>query len=258
MKAIILAAGEGKRLRPHTEDIPKCLISMNGAPLINRQLSMFEHLGYEVLLVAGWQSHRLKQLDVSIIENPNFSATNMVATLYCAREFLKGRQIITYGDIAYSPEILGTLRNSDADIATVVDLNWREYWSRRSDKPLDDLETMRINEKNLITELGARPGSLDEIQGQYIGLTQLSQRGSAVLKSTLQDCYRIGFVNGKSFEAAYFTDLIQEIINRGYNVAAIKTEQPWIELDTVEDLESDVNDSRLDEIDTEIIATLKK
>ena len=79
MRAIILAAGEGKRLRPHTEDVPKCLISINGAPLINRQLSIFEYLGYEVLLVAGWQSHQLKQLDVSIIENPHFGATNMVA-----------------------------------------------------------------------------------------------------------------------------------------------------------------------------------
>ena len=79
-----------------------------------------------------------------------------------------------------------------------------------------------------------------------------------MLRTTLQDCYHIGFVNGKPFEAAYFTDLIQEIINRGYDVAAVKTEQLWIELDTVEDLESTVTVSRLDQIDTEIIATLEK
>ena len=61
-----------------------------------------------------------------------------------------------------------------------------------------------------------------------------------------------------NLEAAYFTDLIQEIINRGYDVAAVKTEQPWIELDTIEDLKSGVTDSRLNKIDTEIIATLMK
>ena len=63
MRTIILAAGEGKRLRPHTEDIPKCLVSINGAPLIHRQLSILENLGYEVILVVGWQSNQLKQLN---------------------------------------------------------------------------------------------------------------------------------------------------------------------------------------------------
>ncbi len=258
MRTIILAAGEGKRLRPHTEDIPKCLVPINGAPLIHRQLSILENLGYEVILVVGWQSNKLKQLNVRMIKNPQFNTTNMVSTLYCARKYLKGRLIISYGDIAYSPTILRSLNNCGADIATVVDLNWKEYWSKRIDNPLEDLETMRINDKNFITQLGAKPLSLDEIQGQYIGLTYLSPRGSIVLKTTLQDCYHIGFVNGKPFEAAYFTDLIQEIINRGYDVAAVKTEQLWIELDTVEDLESTVTVSRLDHIDTEIIATLEK
>ena len=71
MRTIILAAGEGKRLRPHTEDIPKCLVSINGAPLIHRQLSILENLGYEVILVVGWQSNQLKQLNVRMIKNLN-------------------------------------------------------------------------------------------------------------------------------------------------------------------------------------------
>tara|TARA_B100001093_G_C26852949_1_gene1025978 strand:- start:1794 stop:2570 length:777 start_codon:yes stop_codon:yes gene_type:complete len=258
MRVIILAAGEGKRLRPHTNDKPKCLVSINGAPLIYRQLSILENLGYEVILVAGWQSYQLKQFNVSMIENPKFSTTNMVSTLYCARKSLKGRLVISYGDIAYSPKILRSLDNCGADIATVVDLNWKEYWSKRSDNPLEDLETMRINDKNLITQLGAKPLSLDEIQGQYIGLTYLSSLGSQILMTTLQDCHRIGLVNKKPFEAAYLTDLIQEIITRGYEVKAVKTEQLWIEVDTVEDLESKVTVSRLDHIDTEITVTLEK
>ena len=176
----------------------------------------------------------------------------MVSTLYRAQEILYGTRLISYGDIAYSPSILKMLENNNADISTVVDLNWREYWSARSDNPIEDLETMRIASTDLITELGARPRSLDEIQGQYIGLTYMSPRGSAVLKNTLLECNRTGLVNGKPFDNAYFTDLLQELINRGHEVAAVKIKLPWIEVDTVQDLVSESTISRLEQIDTEI------
>lgn len=252
MRVLILSAGEGKRLRPHTVDKPKCLVPINGIPLIMRQLNLYKHNKFEVVVVGGWQVSQIRGLPADVVENPLFSSTNMVYTLYCARHLIEGEVIIAYGDIAFSPSVLWELIDSKADIATVVDSNWKEYWSERSDNPLEDLETMRINDSHFITTLGEKVKSFDEIQGQYIGLTRLTSRGSSILKKILIECQKSGSINGKRFEISFFTDLLQELIVRNNQVLAVKIDKPWVEIDTTDDLESQITVSRISHIDREI------
>ena len=107
IKVIILAAGEGTRLRPYTLDKPKCMVEIDGKSLIDRQISVLEKAGIdEIVLVGGFKIEMLKGKGSRIKENSNYSKTNMVWTLFCAEDELQDDVIISYGDIVYSKKIL--------------------------------------------------------------------------------------------------------------------------------------------------------
>ena len=88
-----------------------------------------------------------------------------------------------------------------------------------------------------IVEIGSRVTNVSQIQGQYIGLIKLSGIG----RDKFLQNYELSksmLVNGKEISNAYMTDFLQELINRGEKVNAIKTNAPWIEIDNCTDLES--------------------
>ena len=87
MKLLILAAGEGKRLRPLTKDRPKCMVEYKGKLIIEYILEVANEL--EVGIVDGYKKDILEQFlstqNISFFTNENFAKTNMVATLFCAK-----------------------------------------------------------------------------------------------------------------------------------------------------------------------------
>jgi L-glutamine-phosphate cytidylyltransferase len=246
MKSIILAAGEGTRLRPYTLKRPKCMVEVNGRSLLDRQLDVLEAVGIkENIIIGGYLSEKLSDRGSKLYLNPKYDQTNMVWTLFCAEEELLDDVIVTYGDIVYSKDILEKLISSDADISVVVDMEWKSYWESRLENPLDDAETLKLSDDGQILELGQDPKSLDEIEGQYIGLMKFTEAGLKKLKSTFAKAKNSGRLGERPVENAYMTDMLQEIINDGYPVKAVPVRSPWVEVDTVEDLESEVTLKRL-------------
>ena len=72
MKAVILAAGEGKRLRPLTNSIPKCLVDLHGKSLLQRQLDVFKNSNISnIIIVKGYQSKSLNLPNIKYYENFN-------------------------------------------------------------------------------------------------------------------------------------------------------------------------------------------
>ena len=246
MKAIILAAGEGTRLRPYTVDRPKCMVEIDGVSLLDRQLSVLRSCGIdEIVLVGGYRSEMLESKATRLRINPHYAETNMVSTLFCAEEDMKEEVIVSYGDIVYSREVLRALLASTADIAVTIDLNWEQYWRARNENPLDDAETLRMNAVGHIIEIGQKPVSLDQIQGQYMGLMKFSPRGLDILRDTFHRARAAGSLLGKSPEKAYMTDLLQLMIDEGNALSAVKVNGGWVEVDTVSDLQSPVTCERL-------------
>lgn len=246
---IILAAGEGTRLHPFTHDRPKCLVEISGKSLLSRQLKILATCGLRnILLIGGYKIKMLRKLGLPLVENSRFSETNMVWSLFCAEEYLEGEIIISYGDIVYSQSILEEILNSKSDIAVAIDLDWRDYWSQRSDNPLGDAETLKMEGGGRIIEIGKKPTSLDEIEGQYIGLMKFSAGGAQKLRDTFGKAKKSGILNGKTPESAYMTDLLQAIIDDGVEVDSVKIHGGWIEVDTIEDLQSRVTADRLNQI----------
>src|SRR5690606_31607320 len=85
--------------------------------------------------------------------------------------------LISYSDIFYTSEIINNLLQSSADIAITYDKNFADLWSKRFVNPLSDLESFKINENNFLLEIGNKPNSLQEIQGQFMGLLKFTPNG---------------------------------------------------------------------------------
>ena len=253
MKAIILAAGEGSRLHPYTLDRPKCLVEVDGESLLDRQIKVLKSKGInQIILIGGYLSEMLERDDAELRINPIYDETNMVYTLFCAESDLNDGAIVSYGDIVYSKTILSALLKSDADIAVTIDLDWETYWRARNENPLDDAETLKLSSDGQIIEIGQKPKSLEEIEGQYMGLMKFSAKGIAMMRKVYHDAERTGNLCGKPVKKAYMTDLLQALINFNFRIDAVPINGGWIEIDTVTDLNLKITLERLSIIDQEI------
>jgi len=242
MKLIILAAGQGKRLRPLTNQRPKCLVPLAGKPILDRLFDIAAQVGFsEIVLVGGYCADALANYPARLEYNAHYAETNMVRSLFCAEEHFSDGFVLSYGDICYRPEILRDLRDTSADISVVVDRDWLAYWERRSENPLDDAETLHIK-NNQIVEIGGKAQTVADIDAQYIGL--LAFRGKGI--DELSKAYALAeveerngclnFGQSKSVDSMYLTDLLQGMADRGSILTPLEIRGGWVEIDTPSDL----------------------
>jgi L-glutamine-phosphate cytidylyltransferase len=244
LKAIILAAGEGKRLRPLTNKQPKCMVKLFGKSIIERQIEIFQDCNIkDISIVTGFKHEMINFKEINYFHNKKYASTNMIETLFCAREKLSETVIISYGDIIFQKEVLQKLIDSNEKISVVVDMNWKKYWKRRFENPLDDAESLILDEKNFIKNIGQKVQNINQIQGQYIGLMKFQNNGTEILKdfydrSKLQAKNGINPLNSSvQFEKSYMTDLLQSLINAGNKIKSVPISNNWLELDTISDYE---------------------
>lgn len=245
MNFLILAAGIGSRLTAHTELRPKSLVEINGRSLLERQLEVISLFNpARVIIVGGYRVNQLRSFGVEVVENRDYLNSNMVQSLVLGSEVLAGDLLVTYGDIVYHPSILEAVLTSEADISIGVDSKWRSYWESRSANPLEDVDSFRFGEDCTVEEIGGKPRSLDEVEGQYIGMLKFSALGL----SKFLLAYELGIQNAEFSKSAFMTDVLGLMIRSGERIQGVPFTASWIEVDTVEDLFSPVNNSRADEI----------
>lgn len=251
MKIIILAAGEGKRLMPYTSGIPKCMVKVGGRPLIEYQIDVLKRSGInDIIIVKGHHSNKVKINGTKTFTNKRYYETNMVSSLFCAESELNGDVIISYGDIVYSDSILKKLIESKHNISVVIDLDWKRYWMERFDNPLDDAESLGLDNKGRIIEIGKPAQNYTQINGQYIGLMKFSSHGIKSLKKIFYKCKEANQIQNKNLNNAFMTDLLQSLIDEGINIWSVNVQGKWIEVDTVKDLGLEITRRRLESIST--------
>ena len=242
LKAIILAAGEGKRLRPLTNNTPKCLVNLFGKSLLQRQIETFRSCQInDISVVTGYRSKLIDLPGLKIFQNKKFETTNMVESLFCASQELSEQTIVSYGDIIFEKKVLDKLIQSKADFSIIVDKNWRRYWEIRFDNPLNDAESLRIDTDDNITSIGQKTQKIDEIEGQYIGLMKFQNAGLEKIKKFYEKTKSQSTNNSNplnplvSFQQSFMTDFLQGLINDGCKLKAVEIENGWLELDTIND-----------------------
>jgi choline kinase len=240
MKAVILAAGQGTRLRPLTEDRPKGMVAVAGKPIIQWQVEMLRSQGIgEIAIVKGYAADSVVDLGFQQFVNVEYESTNMVHSLFCADDFLTGDVIVSYADILYSEDVLNAVANSSEPISVAVDLDWERYFAERFGDAFDDAESLLIDDTGAITSIGKPDPTPEEVQAQYIGLIKVRADGVDFIRSIYADSLAtdksIGW--GRRPRQAHMTDLLQEAVLRGCRVTAVPIRGGWVEIDTLDDYE---------------------
>ena len=240
---IILAAGQGTRLHPLTIDRPKCLVELHGKSLLDWQLKTAHFVGIEdVVVVGGYHAEQLYRSGIQVVINHNFAHTNMVTSLFKAEAYFGDAFIVSYGDIVYSPKVLKMLLKDGNPIGVMVDRQWRSYWEMRFNDPLNDAESLAVDDRDHIISIGQRETNISEIQGQYMGLIIFRNEGVDALKFTYQKARedertnRLPFGGTRSLELMFLTDLLQGMVKLGIPAKAVFTDGGWVEIDNLEDL----------------------
>lgn len=242
MKAVIIGAGRGSRLRHLTEEIPKTLVPVLGRPMLDGILEALEFGGFsrrDVVFICGYRAEVIRERypDLTYVENREWESNNILLSLMCAREHLGGGFVSTYADIVYRREIVRDLLASPHDIALGCDTDWRRRYTGRFQHPESDAEKLRADGDRVV-ELSRRvvPG---EAQGEFIGVMKASAAGAARLVQAFDRAEKEYkgrmFREGRTFEKAYLIDLLQHMLEKGVEMHRVDTHGGYMEIDTLED-----------------------
>jgi choline kinase len=244
MKAIILAAGQGTRLKKYTENLPKGMLIFKGKTIIERQVELYKKCDiYDISIVTGFASDKIAYTGVKYYKNEDYANTNMVESLLTAKNEFNDDVIVSYSDILFHEAMLKKMIKFQGDFGVAVDDDWKKYWKKRYGKVDFDTESLSIDEKDNIIELGLENPPIEQISARYIGLLKFSKKGLAEILSIMEAAYE-NFENkpwqqsGKVVKKAYMTDLLNALIEGKKDVKAVHFSNGWIEFDTNEDYEN--------------------
>ena len=250
MKAIIIAAGPCKRLRTLTNNLPKCMLKINGKPLIENTIELFKSNGInDISIIKGYKKEKINFKDMTYFENKDFWNNNILHSLICARPKLEeaieiGEDVVmTYSDIWYTDSVVKALLKSKEAIASIVDTDWHAYYDGRTDHPIHEAENVITDDKKRMLKIGKHiftHGIPKDKQGEFIGLWKFTPEGTKIflghfdkLNSRLKmtDPYQ----NTKEWQKSYITDIFQEMIDSGEKLHCVLIQKNWAEFDTVQD-----------------------
>ncbi|WP_438023413.1 NTP transferase domain-containing protein [Sorangium sp. So ce233] len=244
MKAVIIGAGRGSRLRHLTEELPKTLVPILGRPMLDSILDALAAGGFkrsDVVFVCGYKADVIRAAypDLTYVENRDWEQNNILLSLLCAREHLAGGFVSTYADIVYRPEIVADLVRSPHDIALACDTDWRRRYVNRSQHPETDAEKLRADGAGRVVEISRRIPP-ESATGEFIGVMKLSARGASQFLAAFDDARaafaeRPEFREGRTFRRAYLIDLLQSMIESGAALHKVDTHGGYMEIDTLED-----------------------
>jgi len=230
MKALILAAGRGTRIRSVHGERPKCLISCDGETILDYQINgLFAAGVHKIGIVVGYESEQIlshvcaqygRDLGrFQFIFNPRFATTNNIYSLWVARTWLRGDSFLCLNaDVLCDSEILRPAVAGKAPISMIVDPEWRD-------------ETMKvvIREGKIVRMSKAITDR--EFSGTYIGITAFSADVQPRFFRTMEQWIAAGKVN------EFFNVAVQDLADQRVPVSPTSTAGlPWAEIDDPADL----------------------
>ncbi len=234
--AIILAAGRGSRMEELTATRPKCLVELGGKSLLEWQLQALRKAGLKKILVVAGYLHECLHGEFKKVVNPRWENTNMLVSLLCASDFINNifaeqgsRVVVSYSDILYTAGHIKKIMEATAPIAITYDTEWKSLWQMRFENPLDDAETFIQNE-GWLKEIGNRPASMQEIQGQYMGLLSFDIQGWNIIQKACTDL-------GQKTDQTDMTSFLKILLAQGAPIQAVPVAGQWCETDSQSDLE---------------------
>ena len=243
MRAVIIAAGMGKRMGSLTKTVPKCLLNFSNKSLLEWTIEGLESAGCDdIWIITGYKSKEIVKLGYKTIENINYKSNNILQSLFTAKEKFDEDLIVTYSDIYVERAIFKGLASKTGDLILTVDQSWTDYYKNRKEHPIEQAEKAILDKDFNVREIGKDLiFSNKKKYYEFIGLFKISKNAGTVFRETFD------FINKKlskkdkfqrsdSWENAYLTDFFQYIIDKEIlNINTHIISKGWAEFDTIED-----------------------
>jgi L-glutamine-phosphate cytidylyltransferase len=242
MRAIIIAAGRGRRLMPTTSDAPKCYAEVGGKRLLDWSLKALADCGIDdVCFIGGYRIEKVRAdyPQFNFRHNEDWENNNILASLMCAEDLMSKPFLCTYSDVLFTADVVARTLANPADIVLSVDTRWLERYRHRHNHPPTDAEKVTVA-GGRITRVHRGINPL-EAYGEFTGIAKFTASGARQLQEHYHRCRRLfagkPFREAAVFEKAYLIHLLQEMIEAGIPMAHADTPGNYIEVDTQEDYE---------------------
>lgn len=230
MKAIILAAGIGSRLRPITNSKPKTMVKVNGTPMIGGIIISLKNAGInEIIVCTGYKSDSItqylektfsKDIDFTFVHNSEYLSTNNMYSLYLARNHMDEDIIIMNADLVYDSQIMLDLVNHVGN-AVAVD----------KDRYLEESMKITVN-KGFISSISKKVKESDAY-GCSIDIYKFDKSSTDILKLEITQIIE------QEKDLNQWTEVL---LDKVFSSEKIKSKpmdikkMPWYEIDNFEDL----------------------
>jgi L-glutamine-phosphate cytidylyltransferase len=250
-KAIIVAAGRGRRLGDNTDEIPKCMVRVGGRPILHWQLDALTGAGIDdIVIVRGYLGDRIDSggVPVRFVDNPEWASNNILASLMYAADEFGGGFYFSYCDIVYAPAAVASLAETasrqDAAASLIVDRRWEDAYQGRDLHPVSEAELTLVETTpggSRVLQVGKQAVEPAQAVGEFIGLAHFSARGAQALDRSWRAAldgpgFDAPFGRAKTLRQAYLTDGLNAMIAAGERLAPVFIEGTWREIDTQQDL----------------------
>lgn len=233
MKAIILSAGQGSRLLPHTESTPKCLLPVDGdRPALGVQLQALADCGItEIRVMIGFHADKVEAflaadpvpgIHVDTLYNPFFDSSDNLVTAWLARSEMQGDFLLMNGDTLFEASVLRRLIDAPEAPVTLV-VNCKHTYDS------DDMKVSMNDEGRLLAV--SKTLSRDVVNGESIGLMRFQGEGVPAFTATLDRNVR----SGRGIKA-YYLSVIDQLAKESRVETSVMTGLWWAEIDSPDDL----------------------
>ena len=233
MKALILAAGIASRLRPLTNDTPKCLLQVGERSLLRRSMDALIANGIdEFVIVTGYLHEKIEQfvgeqygrtIQVRFFHNDIFASTNNIYSLWLARTAVEGEEILLLdSDLLFDAQIITRVLNNDApNVLTLIQHELGE----------EEMKVVTAGETILEISKTCNPS---KAAGESLGIEKMSPSYTRALYAELDRMMNQEHLENKFYELAF-----ERLIPQGHTFSVLDVSDLFsCELDTVEDFEN--------------------
>lgn len=229
MIAVILAAGMASRLRPLTDDRPKCLLTVGTRCLLQRTVDSIKAAGItELVVVTGYRGEMIREfitahygdMNVSFIDNADYKTTNNIYSLWLTKDHVAGKDFILLdSDILFDGGIITRLLDTKGTCLSVNTHNLGE----------EEIKVITDNNGNVV-EI-SKVCSIEKAIGESVGIEKMQADYSRALFEELSV-----MIEQEKLVDIFYERAFERLIPQGHLFKVVNTTDLFsIELDTVED-----------------------
>ncbi len=231
MKAIILAAGIGSRIKPLTDNCPKSLLKVGDNTILEMMISHIQDCGInEIIIVVGYLKEQIKEhvktkfpdLNASFVTNDKYAETNTGYSLMLVKDFIQDSGFIKFdADVVFDKEILKKLIECEHESCLCIDKN--------INLDAEEIKVI-IDNQNRILKANKTVNPKDAV-GESIGIEKISKETAKLLFKELELMMQDKKNHQEYYEGAYERLIEKKIPFYALDISGLK----WVEIDTRED-----------------------